>query len=147
MLYPISCTAPFLYPRKSSEISFLCFYELQRKASGTKWVLAGIYLHKVNSRNTRLSCEISSKLSIKAPERRHMRRSGVFIVSVKDIWHLALVFLLLTLYMQLPAGVGRCISMECNLTRSAIIVLQVLLFTWWCLFKVSFSRSKSLLSN
>ena len=32
------------------------------------------------------------------------RRSGVFIVNVEHILHLALVFLLLTLNMQLPAG-------------------------------------------
>ena len=33
-------------------------------------VLAGIYLLKVNNRNTRTRCEIYSKLTIKAPERR-----------------------------------------------------------------------------
>ena len=30
-----------------------------------------IYLFKVNNRNTRKSCEICSKLTIKTPERRH----------------------------------------------------------------------------
>ena len=30
------------------------------------------------------------------PERRHWRRSGVFIVNYEHIWHLVLVFLLLT---------------------------------------------------
>ena len=33
-------------------------------------VPAGIYLLKVNNRNTRARCEICSKLTIKAPERR-----------------------------------------------------------------------------
>ena len=30
---------------------------------------AGIYLHKVNNRNTRKRCEICSKLTIKTPKR------------------------------------------------------------------------------
>ena len=32
---------------------------------------AGIYLLKVNNRNTRTRCVICSKLTIKTPERRH----------------------------------------------------------------------------
>ena len=59
--------------------------------------LAGIYLFKVNNRNTRTRCEICSKLTINTPERRHWRRSGVFIVNFEHISHLVLVFLLLTL--------------------------------------------------
>ena len=59
--------------------------------------LPGIYLPKVNNRNTRTRCEICSKLTIKTPERRQWRRSGVFIVNFEYISHLALVFLLLTL--------------------------------------------------
>ena len=58
---------------------------------------AGIYLFKVNNRNTRTRCEICSKLTINTPERRHWRRSGVFIVNFEHISHLVLVFLLLTL--------------------------------------------------
>ena len=58
---------------------------------------AGIYLFKVNNRNTRTSCEICSKLTIVIPERR--RRSGNFIVNIEHISHLVLVFLLLTLNM------------------------------------------------
>ena len=60
---------------------------------------ASIYLFKVNNRNTRARCEICSKLTIKTPERRHWRRSGVFIVTFEHISHLNLVFLLLTLDM------------------------------------------------
>ena len=37
------------------------------------------------------------KFTIKTPERRHWRRSGVFIVNFRHIAHLALGFLLLTL--------------------------------------------------
>ena len=58
---------------------------------------SGNYIFKVNNRNTRTKCEICSKLTIKTPERRHLRRSGVFIVNFEHISHLVLVFLLLTL--------------------------------------------------
>ena len=39
------------------------------------------YMFKVNNRSTRRKCEICSKLTIKIPERRHCRRSGIFIVN------------------------------------------------------------------
>ena len=55
---------------------------------------AGIYMFKVNNRNTRTRYEICSKLTIKTPERRHWRRSGVFFVNFEHISHLVLVFLL-----------------------------------------------------
>ena len=51
-------------------------------------------MFKVNYGNTRTRCEISLKLTIKAPERRHWRRSDVFIVNFEQILHLVLVFLL-----------------------------------------------------
>ena len=56
----------------------------------------GIYLLKVNNRH-RTRCEICPKLTIKTPERRHWRRSVVFIVNFEHISYLVLVFLLLTL--------------------------------------------------
>ena len=62
-----------------------------------KSILANIYLFKVNNKNHRKSCEISSKLTTKTPERRHWRRSVVFIVNFEHNSHLFLVFLLLTL--------------------------------------------------
>ena len=46
----------------------------------------GNYLFKVNSRNTRIRCEICSKLIIKTPERRQWRPSGVFIVNFEHIY-------------------------------------------------------------
>ena len=58
---------------------------------------ANIYLLKVNNRNTRKRCEICSMLTIKIPERRHWRRSGIFIVNFEHISLLVLVFLLLIL--------------------------------------------------
>ena len=64
---------------------------------------ANIYLFKVNSRNTRKRCEISSELTIETPERRHWR-SGIFIVNLEQISHLFLVFLLLSLKEQMLAG-------------------------------------------
>ena len=56
-----------------------------------------IFLFKVNNRNTKKRCEICSKLTIKAPERRQRRRSGVSNVKFKHILHLFLVLLLLPL--------------------------------------------------
>ena len=58
---------------------------------------ANIYLFKVNHRNTTKRCEISSKLTIKTPERRERCRSSVFIVNFEHISHLFLVFLLFIL--------------------------------------------------
>ena len=58
---------------------------------------AGNYMFKVNNRNTRTECEICPKLTIKIPERRHWRRSGIFIVNFEQILYHVLVFLLLTL--------------------------------------------------
>ena len=62
-------------------------------------VPASSYMFKVKNRNTRTRCEICSKLTIKIPERRHWRRSGIFIVNFEHILHFVLVFLLLTLTM------------------------------------------------
>ena len=59
----------------------------------------GIYLLKINNRNTRTRSEICSKFTKKTPERRPQRRYGVFIVNFENISQLVLVFLLLTLNM------------------------------------------------
>ena len=66
---------------------------------------AKIYLFKVINGNTRKRCEICSRLAIKTPERRHWRRSGVFIVNFEHISHLFLLFLLLTLNKSMLAGI------------------------------------------
>ena len=58
---------------------------------------AGNYMFQVNNRNTRTSCEICPKLTIKVTERRQWHRSGIFIAKFEHISHLVLVFLLLTL--------------------------------------------------
>ena len=44
---------------------------------------AGIYLLKVNNRNTRTSCEVCSKLTIKTPELRHSQCKHMSINSKK----------------------------------------------------------------
>ena len=56
------------------------------------FIPVGIYLLKVDNKNTRAGCEICSKLAIKTPERRRWRHSGVFIVNFEHISHLVLVF-------------------------------------------------------
>ena len=80
----------------------------QRYCFSTIWYAtttpAGICLLKMNNRNTRARCEICSKLIIKTLERRHRRRSGVFIVNFEHISHLVLVCLLLTLKKYLLVG-------------------------------------------
>ena len=68
---------------------------------------AHIYLFKVNNTN-RKRCEICSKLTIKTPERRQWRHSGVFIVNFEHISPLFLVFLLLTLNKRMLAGLYEC---------------------------------------
>ena len=65
---------------------------------------AGFYLLKVNDRNTTKMHEICPKLTIKTPEQCHWCCSGVFIVNFKHISHFVLMFLLLTLNMQVPTG-------------------------------------------
>ena len=61
------------------------------------------HMFKVNNRDARTRCKICSKLTIKTPQRRQWRRSGVFIVNFEHISHLLLVFLLLTLNIKFPA--------------------------------------------
>ena len=58
---------------------------------------AGNCIFKVNNRNTRTRREICLKLTIKTPERRYWRRSGVFVANFDHMSHLFLLFLLLTL--------------------------------------------------
>ena len=59
--------------------------------------LSGNYMFKVNDRNTRIRFGICSNFTIKIPQRRQWRRSGVFIVNFEHISNLILLFLLLTL--------------------------------------------------
>ena len=70
-------------------------------------ILADNYMFKVNNRTTRTRCEISSKLTIKTPERRQWRHSGVFIINFEQFLHHVLVFLSLNLNMQMPTGLRK----------------------------------------
>ena len=91
------------FPETSVKFFFLNFMQLCIVIE--HWINPfGIYLFKVNNRNTRTRCEICSKLTIKTSERHHWRRSGVFIVNFEHILHLVVVFLLLTLNRQMPTG-------------------------------------------
>ena len=58
---------------------------------------AGINLFNVNNGNTRTMCNLSSKITIKTSAQGHWRFSDLFIVNFKQIAHIFLVFLLLTL--------------------------------------------------
>ena len=79
------------YTRRFQRESLAEFVFMIEKESSNP---VGIYILKVNNRNTRTRYEICSKLTIKT-----------FIVNFEYISHLALVFLFLTLNMQLPAGI------------------------------------------
>ena len=48
-------------------------------------------MFKVNNKNTKTRCKICSKLTIKTPQQRQWRRSGVFIVNFEHISHLVLM--------------------------------------------------------
>ena len=50
--------------------------------------------------------KVNNKDARTTPERRHWRRSGVFIVNFKHVSHLVLVFLLLTLSRSMLTGYG-----------------------------------------
>ena len=64
------------------------------------YVSVNINLIIVNNRNTRKRYEICSKLTLKTPQQRHCRRSGVFIVNSERISHLFLAFQLFQLFHQ-----------------------------------------------
>ena len=97
---------------------FLEFYHKPKRSSSFRlFYPANIYLFKVNNRNTRKRCETCSKLTIKTPERRQWRCSGVFIVNFERILLFFLVFLLLTL--------NKCISTEAHSESSLISKMKL----------------------
>ena len=69
-----------------------------------------IYLFKVQNRNTRISCKLCSKLTIRTPEWGHWHLFGILIVNFVHILHLSLVFLLKTLSIYLLAGLLNVIN-------------------------------------
>ena len=62
--------------------------EIEKQGLNYKLYPGGIYLLKFNNRNTRTSCEICSKLTLKTSEKRQWRRFGVFFVNFEHISHL-----------------------------------------------------------
>ena len=99
------------YPKYPKRISLQYLCNILRKTWRMKLIFClqtnirgffnptSIYLHKVNSRNTRTRCEICSKLTIKTPEQCQRHHSGALIVNFEHISLLVLLFLLLTLNM------------------------------------------------
>ena len=76
---------------------------------------AGIHLLKVKNGNLRTSCRICSKSTIKIPERRQWRRSGIFIVNFEHIiasWDVAFVSIdLHIIHFEPSCGLfGKCSS-------------------------------------
>ena len=65
---------------------------------------SGIYLLKVNSRNTITKCEIYLKLTIKTPERSQLSSLQCLYCQLYTNFATCLVFVFLTLNMQLFAG-------------------------------------------
>ena len=59
-------------------------YDLIKKL---KRIPVNFYLFKVNHKNTRKRYKICSNLKKKTPERRHWRRSGVYIFNLENISH------------------------------------------------------------
>ena len=55
-----------------------------------------MYLSKVTNGNTETVCENCLKLTTNIPERRHLRRSAVFIVNFEQIWHIVLEIVSIT---------------------------------------------------
>ena len=76
----------------------------ERNMNRVRLVQAVNYMFKVNNRNTRIRCEVCSKLTIKIPERPHWRLSGIFIVNFEHISHLASVSIVN--FEQVNAGWG-----------------------------------------
>ena len=69
-----------------------------------KFFSANIYLFKVKNGNPRKIYESCSKLTVKTPERRQWRRSGVFVFNFEQILHNVPMFASLTLNKWIPAG-------------------------------------------
>ena len=87
---------------------------------------AEIYLFKFNNKNTRKRCEICSKLTIKAPERRHWHRSSVFIV---NFWTYFMPFSSVSIVWRRRTGkILFDLSFLALMMRSRIIVKKLQIF-------------------
>ena len=101
-----------------------------REIYGFKNVWSWIVGYSPTDNYTRTRCEVSWKLTIKTPERRHWPRSGVFIVNFEHISHLPLIFLLLTLSRCMPTGFDhKPIKQKAECLRNAFLNL-LCMHTW-----------------
>ena len=84
--------------KKKCVFSFLLLENYNRKYQ------AGNCMFRVGHGDAGAVCEVFSGLAMKKPGRRHWRHAGVFIVGFGRGWSFVLVFLLLNLGKQMPAG-------------------------------------------
>ena len=96
----VCCFYAVALQTKTNEAAFAITFFICRDLLNT----ARYYLFKANNRNTRTSCEIYLKLTIKTPERSQWHRSGVFVVNFEHTSYPVLVPLLLTFSRQMPTG-------------------------------------------
>ena len=63
-------------------------------------------LSKSTEETLEKNCELYPKITMKTPEQRQWRRSSVFIVKLEHISHFSLVFLFLTLQVNVLWGLA-----------------------------------------
>ena len=126
----LSCSVPKDYITKYLNILLFRFrisvkanYSISSKSTSNT---SSNYLLKVNNRNTWTRRKTRSKLTIRISERRQWRRFGVFIVNLRPISHLVLVFLLI-LNLKLPAG--NVIAFKCYWMLSSSVSLKIIVMS------------------
>ena len=72
---------------------------------------------------------MKSAQTIKTLERRHWRRSGVFIVNFEQILHVVLVFPLLTLNKQMLVGLFPLTSSKTDKKNLLVMIYSLFLIT------------------
>ena len=88
-------------------------------------------MSKVNKRNSRKRCEICSKLTIKASERRQWLRCGIFALNFQHISHFFLMFMLLTLNKLMLAGKVTVFVNQYMKTSSKTQWITFFCFRYW----------------
>ena len=92
---------------------------------------AGIYLLKVNNRNTRTRCGICSMLTTHTTKRRHWRRSSVFIVNFK---HSTPCSVSIVNFEHIIAGWVSLFCIEMTINENLTIIRDVIREVWFKLF-------------
>ena len=88
----------FFFPSKNQASSLFLLYDCLSSCKSEKNP-ANIYLVRVCHTNTRIKCEICSKLTIKH-ENKVSEANLVFIVNFQHISHLSLMFLILRAWIK-----------------------------------------------